>query len=205
MAGLVNSSNVLQQWHHLFELQGETRSQHAQQHLQQMLRLGLPTRKHEDWKYTPLEGLASGQFVSHFAAVSLAQCEALAAGIDAVRLVFVDGKFCEALSDSADGSGFDITVDEALLSLPAPIQPEVFLHLTESLSRSVTHIKVKRNQRPTKPLLLMHITRGEWWVMTSIPRIIATTLNWRKVQKPPSSNTMSASTRKGTLPARASR
>jgi Fe-S cluster assembly protein SufD len=24
----------------------------------------------------------------------------------------------------------------------------------------VTHIRVKRNQRPAKPLLLMHITRG---------------------------------------------
>lgn len=125
-----------------------------------MLRLGLPTRKHEDWKYTPLEGLTRSQFVSHPAAITPAQCEALAAGIDAVRLVFVDGQFCEALSDSTDGSGFDITVDDAHLSLPPPIQPEVFLHLTESLSRSVTHIKVKRNQRPAKPLLLMHITQG---------------------------------------------
>ncbi|WP_213134877.1 Fe-S cluster assembly protein SufD [Citrobacter sp. FP75] len=160
MAGLVNSSNVLQQWHHLFESQGKTRSQHAQQHLQQMLRLGLPTRKHEDWKYTPLEGLANGQFVSRFAAISPAQCEALAAGIDAVRLVFVDGQFCEALSDSADGSGFDVTVDDTPSLLPAPIQPEIFLHLTESLARSVTRIQVKRNQRPAKPLLLMHITQG---------------------------------------------
>ena len=55
MAGLPNSSNALQQWHRLFEAQGN-RSELAQQHLQQMLRLGLPTRKHENWKYTPLEG-----------------------------------------------------------------------------------------------------------------------------------------------------
>ncbi|WP_230633047.1 hypothetical protein, partial [Citrobacter amalonaticus] len=32
MAGLPNSSNALQQWHHLFEAQGETRSEQAQQH-----------------------------------------------------------------------------------------------------------------------------------------------------------------------------
>ena len=56
MAGLPNSSNALQQWHRLFEAQGN-RSELAQQHLQQMLRLGLPTRKHENWKYTPLDGL----------------------------------------------------------------------------------------------------------------------------------------------------
>ena len=160
MAGLANSSNVLQQWHHLFETQGETRSHHAQQHLQQMLRLGLPTRKHEDWKYTPLEGLTNSQFVSHVAEITSAQCAELSPTIDAVRLVFVDGQFSPTLSDSTDGSGFDITIDDARQALPAAIQPEVFLHLTESLSRSVTHIQVKRNQRPAKPLLLLHITQG---------------------------------------------
>ncbi|MBE8888192.1 signal peptide peptidase SppA, partial [Enterobacter hormaechei] len=51
MAGLPNSSNALQQWHRLFEAQGGARSEQAQHHLQQMLRLGLPTRKHENWKY----------------------------------------------------------------------------------------------------------------------------------------------------------
>jgi Fe-S cluster assembly protein SufD len=34
MAGLPNSSNALQQWHHLFEAQGGARSEQAQQHLQ---------------------------------------------------------------------------------------------------------------------------------------------------------------------------
>ncbi|VFS74910.1 FeS cluster assembly protein sufD [Raoultella terrigena] len=52
MAGLPNSSNALQQWHHLFEQQAEQRTPEAHQHLQQALRLGLPTRKHEHWKYT---------------------------------------------------------------------------------------------------------------------------------------------------------
>ena len=68
MAGLPNSSNALQQWHRLFEAQGN-RSELAQQHLQQMLRLGLPTRKHENWKYTPLDGLLSGEFVARPAAI----------------------------------------------------------------------------------------------------------------------------------------
>lgn len=60
MAGLPNSSNALQQWHHLFEAEGVKRSPQAQQHLQQLLRTGLPTRKHENWKYTPLEGQHCG-------------------------------------------------------------------------------------------------------------------------------------------------
>ncbi|MDU6454028.1 MAG: SufD family Fe-S cluster assembly protein [Enterobacter hormaechei] len=113
MAGLPNSSNALQQWHRLFEAQGGARSEQAQHHLQQMLRLGLPTRL-----------------------------------------------FRAELSDSVQESVFDIVINDERQSLNAPVQPEVFLHLTESLSQSVTHIRVKRNQRPAKPLLLMHITQG---------------------------------------------
>ncbi|MDA8480718.1 Fe-S cluster assembly protein SufD [Citrobacter sp. Awk 4] len=160
MAGLPNNSSVLQQWHRLFEAQGESRSEHAQQHLQQMLRLGLPTRKHENWKYTPLEGLTNSTFVSHFAEITPAQCKALALDIDAVRLVFVDGQFSPELSDSTEGSGFEVTFNDERQTWVAPIQPEVFLHLTESLAQRGSHIRVKRHQRPAKPLLLMHITQG---------------------------------------------
>ncbi|WP_216081539.1 Fe-S cluster assembly protein SufD [Citrobacter sp. MGH 55] len=160
MAGLPNSSNALQQWHHLFEAQGETRSEQAQQHLQQVLRLGLPTRKHENWKYTPLEGLSNSLFVSRYADVSPAQRDALALNVEALRLVFVDGQFNPTLSDSWENSGFEVAINDERQTLPVAVQPEVFLHLTESLARSVTHIRVKRNQRPAKPLLLMHITQG---------------------------------------------
>ena len=160
MAGLPNSSNALQQWHHLFEAQGGNRSEQAQQHLQQMLRLGLPTRKHEDWKYTALDGLLKSQFVAKSSHVSAAQRDALALPVDALRLVFIDGQYDADLSDSLDGSGYSVSINDERSTLPAPVQSEVFLHLTESLSTSVTHIQVARNQRPSKPLLLMHITQG---------------------------------------------
>ena len=76
MAGLANSSNMLQQWYHLFETGGAKRSPQAQQHLQQLLRTGLPTRKHEHWKYTPLEGLTNSQFVSIAGKISPQQRDA---------------------------------------------------------------------------------------------------------------------------------
>lgn len=160
MAGLPNSSNALRQWHHLFEAQGASRTPQAEQHLQQVLRLGLPTRKHEEWKYTPLEGLTSGQFVSVQDDIDAARRDAMALPVDALRLVFVNGVYSPALSDETCDSGFTITVDNARETLPAPVQPEVFLHLTESLSQTVTRIAVARNQRPAKPLLLLHITQG---------------------------------------------
>lgn len=161
MAGLPNSSNALQQWHRLFEAAGEQRAPWAQQHLQQLLRTGLPSRKHEDWKYTPLDGLLDRPFVALKTRVSAEQRDALSLSLDAWRLVFVDGEFCPALSDNLQHSGFTVTVDNLRDTLPAAVQPEVFLHLTESLSTTVTHIAVARRQRPAKPLLLMHITQGD--------------------------------------------
>ena len=52
MAGLPNSSNALQQWHHLFEAQGGPRTRRPVSICSSCCAFGLPTRKHEDWKYT---------------------------------------------------------------------------------------------------------------------------------------------------------
>lgn len=163
MAGLPNSSNgnALQQWHHLFEAHGRKRTKEAQEHMQQMLRLGLPTRKHENWKYTPLEGLLNHQFaVPAPEALTTIQRDALSLPIDAWRLVFVDGRFNAELSDDLTNSDFEVAVDDQRQALPAAVQGEVFLHLTESLAETVTHIRVARNHSPAKPLLLLHVSRG---------------------------------------------
>ena len=118
MAGLPNSSNALQQWHHLFEAEGAKRSPQAQQHLQQLLRTGLPTRKHENWKYTPLDGLTNSQFVSIAGEISPQQRDALALTLDAVRLVFVDGRYVSALSDATEGSGYEVSINDDRQGLP---------------------------------------------------------------------------------------
>ncbi|ADU68985.1 Fe-S cluster assembly protein SufD [Pantoea sp. At-9b] len=164
MAGLpTKSDNALQQWHHLFESRGDVRSLQAQQHWQQLMRLGLPTRKHENWKYTPLEGLLGQQFVlPQPQDVTAEQVEALALPIETVRLVFVDGRFQPALS-SRDTGLFEIQHSQAAerRPLPAPIQPEVFLHLTESLAEEATSIRLARGKAAALPLYLLHITSGQ--------------------------------------------
>lgn len=164
MAGLPtrSSENALQQWHHLFESNGEHRSMQAQQHWQQVLRLGLPTRKHENWKYTPLEGLLA----QHFALpkglrLSASDVAELALNIDAIKLVFVDGRFSVELSDKSFDL-FDIHVSHAAerRELGAPIQPEVFLHLTESLAEEVTTIHLPRGKVAGRALYILHISSG---------------------------------------------
>jgi len=164
MAGLPtkSSENALQQWHHLFESRGESRSLQAQQHWQQLLRVGLPTRKQENWKYTPLETLFSESFVlpqaSNVSAADLAQ---MALQLDAVRLVYIDGKFSAELSDSSFDL-FNVQISQAAerRAFDAPVQPEVFLHLTESLADQATTVQLARGKVAPRPLYLLHISSG---------------------------------------------
>ncbi len=164
MAGLPNKNNArtLQQWHHLFEGQSVSRSAQSYAHWQNVERLGLPTRKHEQWKYTPLEGLLSHRFSQAQAqSVTPEQRDRLSLPLDAVRLVFIDGRFEPGLSDSATGSWLiDIERGAARTTLPEPIQPEIFLHLTESLSRETTRIRLPAGKTAEKPLYLLHISSG---------------------------------------------
>ncbi|MDU4093500.1 MAG: SufD family Fe-S cluster assembly protein, partial [Pantoea sp.] len=164
MAGLpTRSENALQQWHHLFESRGDVRSMQAQQHWQQLMRIGLPTRKHENWKYTPLDDLLSQHFVLPDAPALTADDVAhLALPLDAVRLVFVDGHFNAALSDT-QFDRFDVQVSSAAerRNFAAPVQPEVFLHLTESLAEQATTLRLPRGKAAERPLYLLHISSGQ--------------------------------------------
>ncbi|MEX2975617.1 Fe-S cluster assembly protein SufD [Serratia fonticola] len=164
MAGFPTNSNsrALQQLYSLFEARGGERSAHALAHWQQALRQGWPTRKQENWKYTPLEGLLEQQFLEPVDNVFNAeQRDKLALKIDAYRLVFVDGRLCPQLSDE-DLGDYRLTrvAYDAALTLPEPIQPEIFLHLTESLAQETSVISLAAGKTPVKPLYLLHISTG---------------------------------------------
>ncbi|NIH11261.1 MAG: Fe-S cluster assembly protein SufD [Serratia symbiotica] len=164
MAGLPsnNNSRVLQQWSSLFERRSGEHSAHALAHWQQVQSLGWPTRKHENWKYTPLEGLLDQQFIEPLAKpVTTAQCDALALNIEAYRLVFIDGHFSAALSDRHLGEyRIELATNGTPQALPTPIQPEIFLHLTESLAQETSIIHLPAGKAATRPLYLLHISSG---------------------------------------------
>lgn len=164
MAGLPNNNNarVLAEWYQLFIGQSTSRSAEAYTHWQHVERLGLPTHQHENWKYTSLDGLLAHRFVPATGrAVTVADCYALDLSLDAYRLVFVDGRFASALSDSDTGV-WRVELEEGATrrSLPAPIQAEVFLHLTESLSQEITRIYLPAGIAAQCPLYLLHISHG---------------------------------------------
>ncbi|MBO2007325.1 hypothetical protein J4732_20900 [Serratia marcescens] len=97
------------------------------------LRLGWPTRKHENWKYTPLESLLEQQFLDpQPAPVSAEQLEALALGIDACRLVFIDGR--QRRAQRWRSGRLPVRIDRLRHAAGAAgADPaEIFPHLTES-------------------------------------------------------------------------
>ncbi|MEE3650319.1 MULTISPECIES: Fe-S cluster assembly protein SufD [unclassified Brenneria] len=153
---------ALRQWHNLFETYSTRRSAEAHRHWQEVLRLGLPHRKHEHWKYTPLDGLLAHEFVAAGTPqVDDATLNALALPVDCWRLVFIDGVFNAELSDTQWGPyQVETNGDRGQYKLPAAIQPDVFLHLTESLAVETLLIRLSAGQQAEKPLYLLHIGSG---------------------------------------------
>lgn len=170
MAGLPTKSNVpaagsshaMQQLYRLFEGRGGEQSAHAHAHWQQVLRLGFPHAKLEDWKYTPVSSLLGNQFFApQQQAVTVETVKSLALPLDCYRLVFVDGRFDASLSDTETGA-FEIQKlnPAAQQTLPDPIQSEVFLHLTESLAQDPLSVRLPAGKQADKPLYLLHISSG---------------------------------------------
>ncbi|QCR36293.1 Fe-S cluster assembly protein SufD [Nissabacter sp. SGAir0207] len=170
MAGLPSKSDApqagspraMQQLYRLFESRGGEHSAHAHTHWQQVMRLGFPHPKMENWKYTPVSPLLGKQFFApESQSLSRADCDQQALPIDAYRLVFVDGEFNAELSDSETGRFVVETLTPSMhTALPAPVQSEVFLHLTESLAHQPRLIRLAAGQQAEKPLYLLHISSG---------------------------------------------
>ncbi|HEN3478973.1 TPA: Fe-S cluster assembly protein SufD [Yersinia enterocolitica] len=181
MAGLPTNSNMLEQQRilekqradallHFGQLfkQNQKLKQHpsgqsaeATAHWQQVLQLGFPSSKHEDWKYTPLERLLAHNFsFAPAAEVTAAQCDDLSLIKDAHRVVFIDGLYAPELSDR-DCGPYQLTPATENTPFPAAIRSEVLLHLTESLAQQRLHIRLPAGKHSDKPLYLLHISSGK--------------------------------------------
>jgi Fe-S cluster assembly protein SufD len=188
MAGLPTNSKMLeQQQHHLQQQRidavahfGQLFEQHnsgnctAAAHWQQVLQLGFPSVKHEDWKYMPLERLLAHKFsFASSPVVTATQRDALSLVQDVHRLVFIDGRYAPELSDSECGPyQLNLMVENA--QFPVAIQPEVFLHLTESLAPESLHIRLPAGKQSDKPLYLLHISSGNCSEGVNSPDVVNT-------------------------------
>ncbi|VFP88372.1 Fe-S cluster assembly protein SufD [Candidatus Erwinia haradaeae] len=160
---LTKNDDILRQWKHLLETRDNFDSLKVRRHWHEVLRLGFPEQTQEEWKYIPLDWLLDQKFVlPNPITLSLKIIIDHALPIDALRLVFVDGRFSSELSD-VDRDPFTVHVipsrfQETMFS--NPIHPEFFLHFTESFADQVTFIHLADGKKTTRPLYLLHITTG---------------------------------------------
>lgn len=150
----------------------------TQQGKQAWLGHRFPTRKTENWKYTNLRALEQGDYLR--AANIGAAPEALPqhltiAGLEAVKLVFVNGQFVASLSDDlalANVAGLELTlfsnasdaqkkaINEQLGQLVNSAKYE-FSGLNTAQLNDGVYINVAKNQQVAKPIHIVWMTTAQ--------------------------------------------
>ncbi|MGY0634831.1 Fe-S cluster assembly protein SufD [Luteimonas sp. A478] len=119
---------------------------------------GLPGPRSEAWKYTPLRALERREFISSRDAVEIDP--SLLAGIAAPRLVFVNGRFSESLSDrSGLDEAIEVTTEAGTGSNDARYADSdaVFARLATSLAEQGVQVRVPAGTRVEQPLQLVFV------------------------------------------------
>jgi Fe-S cluster assembly protein SufD len=135
-----------------------------QQHIQNFLELGLPTRHHENWKYTPVSTLDD---LDHFIRRQEKNPIDISSFVveGALRVILVDGVYREDLSDVtkldegiriADLSAVVNTQTQSLLSLNSTYQTP-FTHLNAGLLGGGLFITVEKNKKIDSPIHVLSI------------------------------------------------
>lgn len=163
MVGLLPKNKIiLQKWYKLFFAHKEIRSIQAYLHWQHLNKIGLSSNQDKEWKSLPLDAWLSRQFVFiNPCSISISVINKLSLKINAYRLVFIDGIFIPILSDNNIGF-WKITIENGIKRKPlqAPIRPELFLHLTESLNTQISRIHLPNGKLSSKPLYLLHLSNS---------------------------------------------
>lgn len=147
--------------------------------------LGLPTPRDEDWKYTSIKPIAKRSFRAAAGRATLTREQLRAfdiAGLDAHRVVLVDGQFVPALS-TIDGLDDGVTVRglaESLDSSPEALQPWLgrlaedaehgFRALNSAFLQDGVFIHIAAGCHLDKPIELCCLQHNETEEIVSQPR-----------------------------------
>lgn len=134
-----------------------------------LLQLGWPSRRDEDWQYTPITKFIQNEFsIKGTTPFTVEQIKPFLPPFEVTRMIFVDGYFDEALSDDSAGiqrglviettaDRFDLAGNENLAETLKIAQSGAFDALNASLVKTGLQIEVAPNIAIEKPLLLLHI------------------------------------------------
>lgn len=134
------------------------------------IQTGFPSRRDEEWQYTPLTSFLQNQFsVKGISRLSEKDLTRFLPDFDVIRLVFVDGRFDDALSDSLSdlpkGLTIETTADllemadeeqQIILSAQA-IEKEPFGLLNAMMFQDGFNIDVAKYAAIEMPVFVLHI------------------------------------------------
>lgn len=129
---------------------------------------GIPTNKHEDYKYCNVDAVFKKEFkklAQKFNEVSSVNEFKLE---DAVTLVVVNGNYSENLSDKIILKGLHVNafanLDEAgkkLIASQADVEKDAFIALNTAFSGSGLHLKIEKNTQLQIPVHIIYISSSE--------------------------------------------
>ncbi len=136
--------------------------------------LGLPDTTHEDWKYTNLTDVGRLDPLAGAPVIDLSTIELgpyRIAGLDAVELVFVNGRFAPSLSQEwHTGNQFAGSLQHALVQIPEPVLAhlgqyarvceEGFTALNTLLAHDGFVVYGAKNERWDKTVVVYHLSTG---------------------------------------------
>lgn len=126
-----------------------------------------PTRKTEAWKYTSLHELTANDYLQPAEAANIS-ADSLTPfdmeGLDAYRLVFIDGVFDATLSDTSD-EFIAVTFSQAehpadiaqRLNNTFKLEKHLFAQLNASLLTDGFYVVIPGNKKVTKPIHLLQV------------------------------------------------
>ena len=158
--------------------------QEAMTHFSQ---LGFPTTRLEDWRFTNVERIAKSQFkLAEEATVGAAQFEAFSfSTLSGPRLIFVNGRFAPALSNTDGATQTGVTVENlshALTKKSVQVEPHLaqlasyrdraFPALNTALWQDGAFVSVPNNTTLNEPIHLLFISTAPSKAAATYPRVL---------------------------------
>ena len=149
--------------------------------------LGFPTTRLEDWRFTNVERIAKSQFeLADEATVSAAQFEALSfSTLSGPRLIFVNGRFAPALSNTDGAIQAGVTVEnlghaltkqsvrlEPHLARLTPYRDRAFPALNMALWQDGAFVSVPNNTTLNEPIHLLFLSTAPSKAAATYPRVL---------------------------------
>jgi Fe-S cluster assembly protein SufD len=148
--------------------------------------IDLPTIRTEAWRYSSLKGLTAMNLKPASTAPTVDYASYTIEGLEADRIVFVNGQYMSALSDiqnsteevcichlrDLEGDGPCMAAFEAHFAKLAGADRDVFTALNNAYAGEGFVIRVKRNKQVARPIHILHINEGETNFYTQVRNLL---------------------------------